>query len=238
MQPEMFKTIAAFSGGKDSTAMCLLMAERGEHFEMLFTPTGDEEPVVIDHIARIVALTKAKLVVRSCGASLAGLIDLWKALPNWRQRWCTRKLKIESAKAYLLENPGATLCVGLRADEEDREGLWGEFASYRYPLRDAGMGIKDVQDYIASRGIIIPQRTDCQLCFFQRLIEWYELWRDFPDKWAKGEELEEMTGHTFRSASRDTWPASMKGLRERFEKGDIPKDTRRNRDGMCRVCSL
>jgi hypothetical protein len=177
-------------------------------------------------------------VVRSSGDSLSSLIEKWNALPNYRQRWCTRRLKIMPALAYLTEHPNSTLCVGLRADEEDRAGLWGGLASYRYPLRESNMDLRDVVEYLEYKGILVPDRTDCQLCFYQRLIEWYEPWTNFPEKWAQGERLEALTGHTFRSAQRDTWPASMQGLRAEFEKGRIPKDTRRNRDGMCRVCSL
>lgn len=47
----MGKRIMAFSGGKDSTAMAVLLAERGEDFELLFTPTGNELPELFSHIA-------------------------------------------------------------------------------------------------------------------------------------------------------------------------------------------
>lgn len=49
--------------------------------------------------------------------------------------------------------------------------------------------------------------------------------------------LELQIGHTFRSETRDTWPASMKGLRLRFEAGEIPKDRRKKRKTMCSVCA-
>jgi hypothetical protein len=49
-------------------------------------------------------------------------IKRWNALPNWRQRWCTRTIKIEPAAAYLLQHAPAKFYVGLRADEEAREG--------------------------------------------------------------------------------------------------------------------
>lgn len=237
MNDKVSRTVAAFSGGKDSTAMVLLMAERGESFELLFTPTGDESPACLDHIQEVRKRTGAPLAVRWSGDSLSSLIQKWNALPNWRQRWCTRVLKIEVAQKFLAENPGSTLCVGLRADEPNRAGLWGDVATYRYPLRESGFELSDVINFLDEKGVRVPQRTDCQLCFYQRLIEWWELWRDFPEKYAVGEQLEAQTGHTFRSPGRDTWPASLAGLRERFETGEVPKDTR-VRKGMCRVCSL
>ena len=38
--------VVAFSGGKDSTATAYVMAEAGEDFVLLFTPTGNELPEV------------------------------------------------------------------------------------------------------------------------------------------------------------------------------------------------
>jgi hypothetical protein len=169
-----------------------------------------------------------------------------RALPNWRQRWCTRQGKIEPTIAYLMTLPEPPIyCVGLRADEDVREGLYGDFATYRYPLRDWNWNARDVLDYLDARGIHPPPRTNCMLCYDQQLPEWWNLWKDRPAEFAKGELLEERIGHTFRSPSRDTWPAALKDLRERFEAGHIPRgaDYQRSlfdeeRYGRCRVCRL
>jgi 3'-phosphoadenosine 5'-phosphosulfate sulfotransferase (PAPS reductase)/FAD synthetase len=150
------------------------------------------------------------------------LIRQQNALPNSEMRWCTRMLKIEPAKAYLLENPGSTLLVGLRADEEERQGMWGEFASYRYPLREKGWGVKEVWAYLDARGVQVPDRTDCDYCYDQRLGEWWRLWKEHPERFREAELLETETGHTFRSATRDTWPAALADMRKRFEAGDVP----------------
>jgi 3'-phosphoadenosine 5'-phosphosulfate sulfotransferase (PAPS reductase)/FAD synthetase len=239
--------VLAFSGGKDSTALALRLAELGEEFILFFTPTGDELPDCIDHIARVTALTGRPLVARSCGRSLRGLIEAKACLPNQNMRWCTRMLKIEPCKAFLLEHPGSVLLVGLRADEEHREGMWGDSASYCYPLREWGWDEARVWSYLAARGVEVPDRTDCALCYDQRLSEWYRLWKDYPQKYALGEQLEAATGHTFRSPSRDTWPAALKDLRAEFEQGRVPRGivplplfgtydtTPRHR---CRVCTL
>lgn len=239
--------VLAFSGGKDSTALALRSAELGEDFVLFFTPTFRELPECVDHILKIKEMTGKELIVRSCGKSLDQLIEEQEALPNNRMRWCTRMLKIEPAKAYLLENPGSTLLVGLRADEEMREGMWGQFASYRYPLREWDWGLQEVWGYLDARSIKVPERTDCDFCYDQRLSEWFKLWKLHPQRYAHAEALEAKIGHTFRSATRDTWPAALKDLRARFEAGDVPRGIvslplfgewdEKPRD-RCRVCSL
>jgi PP-loop superfamily ATP-utilizing enzyme len=250
-------TVACFSGGKDSTAMILAMMERGEKIDgLLVTPTGNELPEVWDHWANVSKLVGAP-TIRPKGPSLADLITHFDALPNFRQRWCTRMIKIQPAIAWAKMNPGATLCVGLRADEEERAGIISTSVASRFPLREYGMGLREVREVINAYGIDgpkrtgcpikVPKRTDCDICYHQRLGEWFELWQEHPDLWAQGEAWEAQTGHTFRSPGRDTWPVSMTGLREAFEAGREPTrslkmlaNSRRAEDdeGTCRVCSM
>jgi hypothetical protein len=233
------KTFVAFSGGKDSTATALIVAEEGRPFELLFTPTGNEGPELFAHIQSVSERVGAPVVIPK-GPQLLPLIDEFGALPNWRQRWCTRMIKIEPCIAHMLKHPGSILCVGLRADEGEREGLYGPYATYRYPLRERGMGVAETLKLVADAGFCVPRRTDCLLCYGQRLTEWYALWRDRPEEYAKGERLEKQIGHTFRSSGRDTWPASLADLRVEFEGGRVPRGQEKY-DGeleACRVCHL
>ena len=235
--------VVALSGGKDSTAMALRLAEiEPRDYTYVCTPTGNEPLAMFEHWRKIGELLGKPLTPVIAG-SLVGLIEKQNALPNWRQRWCTRMLKIEPYAAWLMQQGDCVSYVGLRADEPDREG--GDYldipgVEMRFPMREWGWHRSDVVAYLDSKGVTIPPRTDCALCFFQRLIEWFELWRDEPLAWQEGERLEALTGHTFRSPGRDTWPASMAGLRTRFEAGDIPRETRRDTIGnlKCRVCRI
>ena len=55
--------------------------------------------------------------------------------------------------------------------------------------------------------------------------------------YAQGEAWEAQTGYTFRSYGRDSWPAALKDLRVEFEKGRVPRETRKD-TSQCRVCRL
>lgn len=216
----MIKNVLAFSGGKDSTAMAVRLAELGEDFELLFTPADDEPAELFEHVDRIVALT-GKVLVRPPNQSLKFWINEFNALPNWRQRWCTRLIKIEPCIKYLEANPGSTLMVGLRADEppDVRAGLYGPYATYRYPLRDWGWGLNEVLGYLRERGIKVPKETNCRRCYGRRISQWWDLWKNDPAAYADSEADEAKTGYTFRSPGRDTWPAPLKELRGEFERG-------------------
>jgi 3'-phosphoadenosine 5'-phosphosulfate sulfotransferase (PAPS reductase)/FAD synthetase len=236
--------VVALSGGKDSTAMALRLVEvEPRYYTFICTPTGDEPAEMFAHWRRLGELLGKPLVPITYRTGLDGLIREQNALPNWRQRWCTRILKIEPYAAWLTKNSPAVSYVGLRADEPEREG--GDYAAVPdvtmdFPLRRWGWGLREVMGYLDERGISIPKRTDCRRCFFQRLIEWYEFWRDDIIGWMEAEAQEVATGHTFRSPGRDTWPAKLSELRAEFERGRVPRETRKDTlEGMrCRVCRL
>ncbi len=235
--------IVGLSGGKDSTALALRLREvEPRDYTYLITPTGDELPEMLAHWERLEELL-GKPLTRVTNGTLNELIHLQNALPNWRQRWCTRILKIEPTIEFIKEHAPALLYVGLRADEEEREGIYDERVTCRFPLREWGWGIQEVQAYLRERNISIPTRTDCARCFGQRLYEWRELWENYPQIYADAEAQERQFGHTFRSPKRDTWPASLKELREAFERGDRKLPSRKTEEffgcekqAPCRVC--
>lgn len=222
--------IVAISGGKDSTAMALRLQEmHPQPYEFCITPTGRELPPMLEHWDKLECLLGQKLI-RVPAPTLLDLIVKYRTLPNFRMRFCTRQVKIEPFIEYAKSRSPAVCYVGIRADEvtgdSPREGTdWEgvEGVSQALPLVEWGWGIARVKDYLRQREVLIPERGDCDFCFWQTIGEWWRLWRDYPVRWCECEALEEWTGHTFRSDQRDSWPASLKGLREMFEKGFIPK---------------
>lgn len=238
--------IVALSGGKDSTAMALRLAEvEMRDYEYLITPTGNELPEMFEHWKRLAETLGKPLTVLTCGKSLQRLITDMRMIPNFRARWCTRILKIEVAEQYLCAVAPAVSYVGLRADEEEREGMYGEIEGIvkRYPLREWGWKLSDVLSYLESRCVTIPARTDCAWCFFQRIGEWWNLWKDHPEIFKQAEEIEAEVGHTFRTPGKDSWPTRLTDMRVKFEGGSRPRDAGQSdlfsgREGMCRACTL
>ena len=239
----MSEHIVALSGGKDSTALALRLAEvEPRAYTYVCTPTGDEPAAFFDHMASLRTVLQAPILPIMHPLGLNGLIEKYHALPNYRQRWCTRILKIEPYRAWLASHAPAVSYVGLRADEAGRAG--GAYddipgITMRFPLREWGWTVDDVWGYLDRRNVHIPARLDCQRCFFQTLYEWWLLWRQSPLVYAEAESQERLTGHTFRSAKRDTWPAGLAELRERFQQGYIPKQRiSALKQLQCRMCTL
>lgn len=238
--------VVALSGGKDSVALALRLAEvEPRDYQYLFTPTGDELPEMVAHLELLERML-GKPLTRVTNGTLAGLIEKFGGLPNNRQRWCTRILKIQPCIAHLKDLQAEAghkpiLYVGLRADEETRQGIYSADVQSRYPLQEWGWGLDEVRAYVKSRGVAIPTRTDCARCYGQRLGEWRNLLRDHPDLYASAEADEARTGRTFRSPKRDTWPAPLVQLRAAFESGRKLRGDDQEVDAdqdACRVCRL
>ena len=235
--------IVALSGGKDSTAMAVWLTENEPRdYEFICTPTGDEPDALFAHWRKLGDILGKPIKPIMFRTGLNGLIREQNAIPNWRQRWCTRMLKIEPYAAYLATKTPCVSYVGLRVDEPSREGgdyLGVPSVTMDFPLRRIGWGLTEVLQFLKERAIEIPKRTDCKRCFFQRLIEWHELWRDDRASYFEAEMQETATGYTFRSPGRDTQPTALRDLRAKFETGWVPKDTRDPINSLqCRVCRL
>ena len=231
------KDIIACSGGKDSTALALLLHDRGVPCDLFWTSTGNEPPGVEEHITRLAAATGARLITPPA-PTLFDVIEQERMLPNFRARFCTRQIKIEPCIAWFREHgAGITLHVGLRADEPEREGIYDEMVERRFLLREVGWDVEDVIGFVKARGWEPPHRTDCMLCPMQRLGDWAWLLATHPEEYQRGIDLEDQLGHTFRSPRRDTWPAGLRDLAAEFAKGRaVP--TRVIEHRPCRVCTL
>ena len=251
--------VVGLSGGKDSTALALRLVEvyPEREFDYIFNETGDELPEMREHLAHLetllgksilrVGLTRAGVPV-----TLNDLIAEQNCIPNAHIRWCTRMLKIQPTIAFVkrlrVEGFLVHLYVGLRADEETREGIYGPDVHSVFPFREWGWGVSEVWAYLRQRGVKIPRRTDCARCYAQRLGEWYQLWRLHPDIYASAVEQERTIGHTFRRPERDSFPTSLTDLAATFAAGRVPRSEQggdqlslfgvEGNEDTCRVCRL
>ncbi len=221
------RQIVSFSGGKDSTAMLLMMIEKKMQIdEIVFCDTGKEFPAMIDHIEKVKKYINRDITVLKSGKSFdyylgehvktkGKWIDIvgygW---PGPLKRWCTRALKIDVINKYF-KGKQVIHYIGIAEDEPDRL-LDKEFT--RYPLNEWGITEKQALQYCYQKGFDwgglyeIFDRVSCWCCPLQPLRGLENLYNYFPELWA---ELIQMDKKSWRSFKEDYTVAQ---LTEKFQR--------------------
>lgn len=210
----MKQNIISLSGGKDSTAMLLMMLEKNEPIHsVVFFDTGWEFPEMIDHVNRLQKyagldfirlkhkhsfdyLLNEKPIVARKGQFKGDIHRHGNGWPSMWRRWCTR-VKINEIEKYYKQQKDFISCVGFAADEAKRvpadlKKKWEE----RYPLIEWDIDEKKALEYCNSHGFYwgglyeLFGRVSCYCCPLQRIGELKNLRRYRPALWQKMLEMD------------------------------------------------
>jgi hypothetical protein len=191
----------ALSGGADSTALAILLHERGEDFALVFSDTGAELPETYFMVTKVAAQLGKELIVVSGPSFYEVLIRYGFMLPSSQRRWCTRELKQEPQHNYFQADD--EVAIGIRADEPNRStdpvrkrGAKTHLATYE--LVEAGMAKKDVLTLCKKHDLLNPiyrwrSSVSCFCCPLQRKMDWYGLMKNHPSFFALAEQWEEQS---------------------------------------------
>ena len=216
--------ILGLSGGKDSTALAVLMYKKVPEMEYFFCDTQKELPETYEYLDRI----KARLGIKINYLSAERDFDFWLGmhgglLPSPQIRWCTQEMKIKPLEKFV-GNDEATSYVAIRADE-NRVGYISRKPNIRavYPLKEMNIDKEGVIRLLEESGIGMPKyyewrtRSGCTFCFFQRKYEWVMLAEKHPDKFAEAVKYE--SAH--QDGRRYTWVQGETLLELLERKGEI-----------------
>jgi PP-loop superfamily ATP-utilizing enzyme len=199
------KKFISFSGGVESTTMCVLF---GDKANAIFSDTGWEHDVMyerIDFVEKRVQMfyPEFKIIrVKRDGSTLPEYIEEGKYFPNHGARFCTRMFKIEPIDKYLKQykNEGAVLFIGLNYDEiEERTGNHGnlKFISYEYPLVDKKLNRSHCKAILSQLDLLpnfpaYMQRGGCIGCYYKSKKEYEAMVLLNPTEFEKVERLEKI----------------------------------------------
>jgi 3'-phosphoadenosine 5'-phosphosulfate sulfotransferase (PAPS reductase)/FAD synthetase len=212
--------IVSLSGGKDSTAMLLMMLERGIPVDMIvFADVGEmaEFEEMYDYLKRVEVYTGLKITtVRSERHTARGLFfglvtkgereGQLRGFPPTVGKACSyrRDLKVRPLRKAC--GSGNRVFIGIAADEAHRSRC-KEYTTgnneYCFPLVEWGVTEADCMRYLRERGLHNSlydyfDRIGCWWCPKQPLKSLRALWRYFPEKWAELYTLERIAGHPFK----------------------------------------
>lgn len=225
MESKQVYTTASLSGGKDSLAMVLRLAELEEHVdEVVFVDTGWEFPETLRVIDQAKEVLPYKVTVIDMSEHFH--YYFWdflvtkgkhkgehRGFPTLSGRWCTREKgrkldRHNKAKAKENEAGGCINYIGYASDERNRiEGkeLYADKRITRkFPLIEWGWTEADCLKYCYDQGFDFDgyytrfKRGGCFCCPFQPLNSLRSLFRYYPGFWAKLKEMQDISPVTFK----------------------------------------
>lgn len=211
----MYNNIVSLSGGKDSTALLLMMLEKNMPVHSaVFFDTGWEFPQMHEHIEKLgktidIPIIKLhpkhsfdnllyeKDIISRKGENKGKIHRKGNGWPSFLRRWCTRQ-KINTINKYLKSIPNAIQCIGFAADEKhrvDRNNANSGIPKI-YPLIEWGITEEKALEYCYDKGFNWGglynhfQRVSCFCCPLQRIGELRKIRLYYPELWTRMLEMD------------------------------------------------
>jgi len=234
--------ILNLSGGKDSTAMLLLMIEQGERIDrIIHIDEGVVFPELKRHIHQLQEYIEP-LKIETYGLGFEYYLghfrvktrqNRWKTgygWPRWTSRWCTgRKIDLieymanyqdgRRKRCYHKNYPEDCLhIIGIAADERRHLSKYK-----RYPLVEWGITQKDALKICYERGFLFGglyehmDRAGCFCCPFAPYRTLQYIYVERPELWAEIRRLDALSSISFRRGM------SLNTLELYFASGEPPR---------------
>ena len=199
------KQFISFSGGVESTTMCVLWGNKADG---IFADTGYEHKEIYDRIKLVEDWVrsfhrpdfKIHLVKNVNYKSLPDYIRAAKFYPSYQSRFCTRMFKIEPINNYLkhFKDEGVNVMIGLNVDEiTQRTGAHDlySFITHSYPLADAGLNRYACIEILKKTGLYpefpaYMKRGGCKGCYYKSKKEFTAMALLNPAEFKEVEDLE------------------------------------------------
>jgi len=207
--------VVSFSGGKDSTALLLMMLERGMPVDyIVFCDTGMEFPEVYEHIKKVEAFIGRKVTVLTgkhsfeyyLGEHVKANGNVGYGWPDFRNRWCTTRLKRDPFNVFVNQLNGHCVeYLGIAFDERERVGNADASRDIKYPLVDWKVTERTALKYCYDKGFDWGglykkfKRASCWCCPLSSLKELRVLYSKYPELWKKLMAMDKKSFRRFRA---------------------------------------
>jgi len=177
--------------GVNSVALYLLMQDLGMEFEAVYVDHGADWPETAQYVEMFRATHPVTVIIPEYEghSSLLEYCKMRRMTPSRVHRWCTSRFKVRPLNAYF-ETP-CFVHLGIDSGEIRRARFTSEGGrENRYLLIEEGIDRDGCKNLIRRHGLVVPPKSGCWFCPYQRLDQWRRLRRDHPDLFCEAQKLE------------------------------------------------
>lgn len=192
------KHFLSFGGGVNSVALYLLMQDLKMEFEAVFVDHGGDWPETYEYLRYFIATGRPVTIIKPSynwkkqGKLYSNIYDFaWdrRKTPSRVSRWCTGKFKAQVVDKYI-DRP-CFQHLGIDAGEKKRAKLSSvKGVESRFLLIEHEINRQGCVALIEKHKMVVPPKSGCWFCPFQRLSQWRMLRKKHPDLFCKAQELE------------------------------------------------
>jgi len=180
-------SILSYGGGINSTAIIALalLGKIKMPDYIIFSDTGAEYPYTYKYLDYIES-KGIGLVYLTGGDKFESLTEFClrkKIMPSRLNRWCTDHWKVTPIQRFVKSFDEKTeVLIGIDAGESHRARKKQQ-KGIVFPLIDFNINRNKCKKIIREAGLGVPQKSGCFFCPYQRVRQWIELKRDYPELW-------------------------------------------------------
>jgi len=186
--------IVSLSGGKDSTAMLLIMIKKKIKIDhIVYFDTGWEFPGMIEHIDKLEKYIGREIIRLKYKDDFSGSLKKW-GFPSFKGRWCADR-KVKTINKFCNKNKPNIQWLGYAREEAKRIK---KTIGYCYPLIDWKITEEDALKYCYEKGFYWSglyekfKRVSCWNCPLQSLKDLKTLRKYYPEYWEKLKEMQSL----------------------------------------------
>jgi hypothetical protein len=186
------KNYLSFGGGVNSVAMYLALKSQGVDFEAIFVNHGTDHPETYKYVDYFISQGNPITIIKPDVEGFDTLVEYYlhkRKMPSIMKRDCSDKFKARQVYKYI-EKP-CFMMIGFDAGESHRARISGKKGvENRFPLIEENIDRNGCVDIIKKHDLLIPAKSGCFCCFYQKPAEWKRLRLEKPDLFCKAERME------------------------------------------------
>lgn len=201
------KKLISYGGGVNSTALAILLLQKGLRYPVVFSDLGSEMPETIEFIRIfkkwLIENYNIKMTVLNPKttpeyfdprlrkySSIESYCISQGIVPFRKARWCTKDWKIKPILRWAEKHKIFTHLIAFSLEESHRsENLSGK-RIIEYPLIDWEIDRDGCKEIILEAGLPIPPKSSCFFCMYRKKREWAILKANYPDLFERAGKME------------------------------------------------